>query len=80
VSTGGRKAYEGFVYLLACRWLHTPGDPAPFAHDFAAAWCGVTARQAKDARLELVRLRMLEEKGKVGQVKLWLPRGVSVDA
>jgi hypothetical protein len=44
---------------------------------FAAAWCGITERQAKDARLELVRLGALVHVGYSGpRLKLWLPWGV----
>jgi hypothetical protein len=71
-----RRSYDGFVYLLACRRLHTPGVPAPWAHGFAARWCGITPRQAKDARKELVQLKALLHVGDSHRAKLWLPWGV----
>jgi hypothetical protein len=76
-----RTSYDGFVYLLGCRWLHTPFQPAPWTHPFAEAWCGLPARLAKDARRELVKMGALIEAGRWGRFKLWLPWGVdSIDA
>ena len=75
-----RACFDGFVYLLQCRWNHTPGEPAPFADEFAATWCDLTARQAKDARIELARLGALVHVGDCGRLKLWLPWGVEVPA
>jgi hypothetical protein len=74
-----RTSFDGFVYLLACRWLHTPFEPAPWTHEFAAAWCGIPARLAKDARRELVQMKALIHVGDWKRAKLWLPRGVSRD-
>jgi hypothetical protein len=71
-----RQSYDGFVYLLACRWLHTPFVPAPWIHDFAARWCGITPRQAKDARQRLVRIGALVHVGYSRRAKTWLPWGV----
>ena len=39
-SQGSRLVYDGFRRLFEARWLHTPGEPAPFSHRFAAVWCG----------------------------------------
>jgi hypothetical protein len=70
--------FAGFLDLLGCRWLHTPGAPAPFAPEFAAAWVGgITPRQASTARMILVRLGAMVEAGKVNRIKLWLPSGIS---
>lgn len=76
VSTITAKVYHGFIQLLECRWRHLGGEgaPAPFTYDFAAAWCGVTERQAKEARRELVRIKALVHVGTAGRAKLWLPR------
>jgi hypothetical protein len=71
-----RTSYEGFVYLLGCRWLHTPSVPAPWTHPFAARWTGITTRQAKEARRQLVQLGALVEVGRWRLAKLWLPWGV----
>jgi hypothetical protein len=37
-----RKVYEGFLRLLACKWLLKPGEPTAFTWRFAAAWCGLS--------------------------------------
>jgi hypothetical protein len=71
-----RTSYEGFVHLLGCRWLHTPDEPAPWTHPFAARWTGITMRQAKDARWDLVQIGALVHVGNSGRAKLWLPWGV----
>jgi hypothetical protein len=71
-----RTSFDGFVYLLACRWLHTPFQPAPWTAEFAACWCGMSTRQAKDARRELVQMKALIHVGDSGLAKLWLPWGV----
>jgi Bifunctional DNA primase/polymerase, N-terminal len=39
-SRGLFQLYDGFLRLFEARWLHTPGEPAPFSHRFAAVWCG----------------------------------------
>jgi hypothetical protein len=74
-----RRSYDGFVYLLACRWLHTPFVPAPWTHDFAARWTGMSTRQAKDARRQLVHLKALIHMGDSHRAKLWLPWGIDAD-
>jgi hypothetical protein len=71
-----RTSFEGFVYLLQCRWNHTPNEPAPWTHEFAARWCGITERQAKDARRQLVELTALVHVGYSDRAKLWLPQGI----
>jgi hypothetical protein len=71
-----RRSYDGFVYLLGCRWLHTPNEPAPWTHGFAANWCGMSARSAKDARRQLVEIKALIHVGESKRAKLWLPSGV----
>lgn len=66
----------GFLYLLSCRWLKDYGDPAPYTRDFAAAWCGVSVDQARDARKTLVDRGWLVHVGHHGRMKLWLPAGL----
>jgi hypothetical protein len=39
-----RRVYAGFVFLLACKWWHTPQAPTPFSWRFASAWCGLGER------------------------------------
>jgi hypothetical protein len=74
VHTTIAQVYDGFLYLLGCRWLHTHGEPAPFSPEFAAAWVGgITPRQAAMARLKLVRLGAIVEVGMHKRAKLWLP-------
>ena len=70
-----KASYDGFVYLLQYRWHHTPLAPAPWTKEFAAAWCGITERQAKDARRQLVKMGALVHVGNVERAKLWLPSG-----
>jgi hypothetical protein len=71
-----KTSYDGFLYLLQCRWLHTPHVPAPWTHPFAARWCGnITERQAKDARQQLVKMGALlfVRTDEASRAKLWLP-------
>lgn len=74
-----RKVYDGFKLLLGCRWLHTPGAPAPLAWRFAAAWCGVSKPTAGKAIRELLRLGIIQVVGKhkvMGKaMNLYLPVG-----
>jgi hypothetical protein len=44
-----RTVYEGFRFLLACKWWHTPQAPTAFSWRFAAAWCGLGERHVGDA-------------------------------
>lgn len=76
VSPIARTSYDGFVHLLSCRWAVYPVAPAPWEMKFAAAWCGIPARLAKDARLQLVRMNALIHVEDCGPLKLWLPWGV----
>jgi hypothetical protein len=76
-SAVARVSYDGFLYLLQCRWLHTPGLPAPWTHEFASAWCGLSFRQARGARGELAGIGALVETGVHRRTKLWLPWGVT---
>ncbi len=59
-----RALCEGFRLLLGCRWLYTPGDPAPFSWRFASAWCGVSQKQAGKGIQWLIRNRVLIPAGK----------------
>jgi hypothetical protein len=70
-----RFVYERFLFLLGCRWLVSPGEPAPFTWRFAAAWCGLPARQTMAAFVELRRLGLVKPAGVVGRTSLWLPGG-----
>lgn len=67
------KVWQGFVHMFACRWLVTYGDPAPFVRQFAAAWCGVTERVARDSILELRDRELMVRAGISNRAFLWLP-------
>jgi hypothetical protein len=70
-------AWNGFLRLLGLRWSVTPRQPAPFSARFAAAWCGLSRRQAHEAVTELTRLGLLRPAGRdVRGTRLWLPEGV----
>jgi hypothetical protein len=63
VSAVIRRVYDGFVYLLRCRWVNEPGEPTPYTWRFAARWCGVTIGQAGRAIGQLVDARYMLEAG-----------------
>jgi hypothetical protein len=55
-----KRLYGGFRELLQCKWLHTPGVPAPFTWRFAAAWCGMkSSGYMQEAMTWLLRERYL---------------------
>ena len=54
-----QTVYHGFVRLLGCKWLHTPGLPTPYTWRFAARWCGVSERHAGASIQELLRLDII---------------------
>ena len=60
-----KKAYDGFKFLLGCKWLHSPGEPTPFSWRFASAWCGISERHTGDAIQELMRCRVIRVVEKV---------------
>jgi hypothetical protein len=71
------RVLDGFVELLALRWLLEPGVPAPFSARFAAAWCGVGKREAHESVRELHRAGLLRPAGRDPRgTRLWLPEGV----
>ena len=50
-----KKLYAGLRLLFGCRWLYSPGDPAPFGWDFAQAWCGIGSHHTvRDAMKQLM--------------------------
>jgi hypothetical protein len=72
-----KAVWDGFLLLLALRWVTDPGGPAPFTVRFAAAWCGVSTRQAHEQLAELARRRFLRLCGTDPRgTRLWLPAGV----
>lgn len=63
-----RAVYDGFRFLLGCKWLHTYGAPTAFSWRFAAAWCSVSQKQAGAAIQHLCYegyLRPVERTGPV---------------
>jgi hypothetical protein len=68
-----RKVYAGFVFLLACKWWHTPAAPTPFSWRFAAAWCGLSERHVGDAMHWLLAQGSLRQVGKHRRTALFLP-------
>jgi hypothetical protein len=68
-----RRIYEGFLFLLACKWWHTPQASTTFAWRFAAAWCGVETRQVEQAMPWLLAHGWLRQVGTYRQMALFLP-------
>ena len=73
--------YERFLFFLGCRWNYEHGAPAPFTRDFAAALCGISIRDARDAIDELKQLGVIyvgatQPAGGARTLRLWLPRGI----
>ncbi len=56
-----KKVYEGFRFLLGCKWLRDPNSPTAFAYRFAAAWCGVGINQAGAAIKRLLDLQIIRK-------------------
>jgi hypothetical protein len=69
-----RTVYEGFLFLLACKWWHTPQAPTPFSWRFAAAWCGVGERHVGEAMQWLLAQGWLRKVGQYRNTALFLPR------
>ncbi len=68
-----RKVYEGFRFLLACKWWHTPEAPTAFSWRFAAAWCGLGERHVGDAMQWLLAQGFIRQMGKHRRTALFLP-------
>jgi hypothetical protein len=68
-----RAVYDGFLFLLACKWWHTPHAPTPFAWRFAAAWCGLGTRQAGQAMRWLLARGFLRQVGTHQRTALFVP-------
>jgi hypothetical protein len=66
LTEGELRVARGLALLLALNWRHHPGQPAPYAAEFAAAWSGVSLATAKRA---LRRLRELDVIRRVDQVR-----------
>jgi hypothetical protein len=68
-----RMVYEGFLFLLACKWWHTPQAPTTFSWRFAAAWCGVNVRHVGEVVQWLLAYRWLRQVGRYRGLALFLP-------
>ena len=58
-----QKVYDGFIKLLGCKWLYSPGEPSPFSWRFAKVWCGVSERKTGEAIRWLIANNYLEITG-----------------
>jgi hypothetical protein len=77
LSVQAVKVLGGFLHLLSVRWIREPDVPAPFAVDFASAWCGVGRRQAHEGFREIRNRGLVRLAGRDGRgTSLWLPREV----
>lgn len=72
-SPAVRRVGEAIHLLFGCRWLRTPGDPAPLTWRFLSAWAGVSERHAGAALGTLLRAGIVEPAGKHGRLALFLP-------
>ena len=68
-----RKVYEGFLLLLGCKWLHTPGAPTPFSWQFAAGWCRISERHAGESLQWLLQQGYIQQVGTYQRMALFLP-------
>lgn len=69
-----RRVAEGFAFLVGVRRsLDAEDRGTPFGRKFAAAWCGVTEKQARDATIALKDLDVIRPIGKDGPMILWTP-------
>jgi len=67
LSPVARKVYEGFLYLLRCKWTYEPAAPTTFSWRFAAGWCGGLGEwQVRTAMRELLQRGLIRV---VGQYK-----------
>jgi len=69
-----RTVYEGFLFLLGCKWWHTPEAPTPFSWRFAAAWCGLAERHVGEAMHWLLAHGFIRQVGRYRNMALFLPR------
>lgn len=79
LSPVARQVYDGFIYLLQCKWLYEPAAATAFSWRFAQGWCGgLGERQVRTAMRELLRRGLLrivgEHPGPFGKKQaLFLP-------
>lgn len=70
-----RRVYNGFLSLLAVKWLHTPGEATTFSWRFAAAWCGVSKSTVERAMKQLMSEGYIR---KVGETKAAFGRSMGL--
>lgn len=75
VPASVRRVYEGFLLLLAVKWLHTPGEATTFSWRFAAGWCGVSKSTAERAMRQLMGDGYIR---KVGEAKATFGRSMGL--
>jgi hypothetical protein len=73
-----RKVYEGFLFLLGCKWWHTPQAPTTFSWRFAAAWCGLGASHVGEAMHWLLAQGFLRQVGTYQRTALFVPGAAHV--
>ena len=70
---GVRKVYAGFLFLLGCKWLHTPDAPTSFSWRFGAAWCGLNQRTVGGAIRWLLARAYVQQVGQKRAIAEFLP-------
>lgn len=73
VTASVRKVYDGFLSLLAVKWLHTPGEATTFSWRFAAGWCGVSKSTVERAMRQLMSTKHIRKVGQYRRTGLFLP-------
>jgi hypothetical protein len=72
-----RTLYEGFLALLAGKWLYDAGKPSAFTVRFAMHWCGLSSHTVQECLYHLVRQGYLRPVTRYKGMVLYLP---SMDA
>lgn len=64
---------DGFALLVGLRWADYEPRPVAYSIRFAAAWCSVTFREAREGLQRLRDLDVIREAGSTGRITLYLP-------
>lgn len=70
----------GFSLLAGLRWVDGPRRAVPWSVRFAAAWCGISHRQAHVGISALLQAGSIIETERRGRVRLYLPGDIEVSA
>lgn len=62
-----QAVYEGFKYLLACKYLYEPNKATAFSYRFGGAWCGLPKNDIMHAFNKLMAFGLIECIGKEGE-------------